>query len=318
VDALLGLVRQLKQKGLSILFVSHRLDEVLSVAERVTVLRDGRKVGTFDAREMNDKKLSMLMTGKEFVYELKAGDPAGKAPILSVSGLSKQGQFQGISFDLRPGEVLGITGRLGAGRTELALALFGMNTPDAGEIRIDGKPVQLASNHDAAALGIAYVPEDRLTQGLVLQQPIGANIVLSIMERLAGRFGLFRPGAKREAIAGWIRDLSIKAPDPDAPVRTLSGGNQQRVVLAKWMARQPRVLILDSPTVGVDVSAKDGIYEIVGRLAREGVAIIMISDEVPEVLYHCHRIMVMREGRIAAEHAPHDTSEHALLAEVDA
>ncbi len=318
VDALLALVRQLKQKGLSILFVSHRLDEVLSVAERVTVLRDGRKVGTFDAREMNDKKLSMLMTGKEFVYELKACDPEGKAPVLSVSGLSKQGQFQDISFDLRPGEVLGITGRLGAGRTELALALFGMNTPDAGEIRIDGKPVQFASNRDAAAQGIAYVPEDRLTQGLVLEQPIGANIVLSIMERLAGRFGLFRAGAKREAIGNWIRDLSIKAPDPDAPVRTLSGGNQQRVVLAKWMARQPRVLILDSPTVGVDVSAKDGIYEIVGRLAREGVAIIMISDEVPEVLYHCHRIMVMREGRIAAEYAPHETSEHALLAEVDA
>ena len=318
VESLLALVRQLKRDGLSIIFVSHRLDEVLSVAERVTVLRDGGKVGTFDAGEMNDKRLSVLMTGKQFVYELKVPRPAGVPPILSVSALSRRDQYGDVSFELRPGEVLGITGRLGAGRTELALSLFGMNPPDGGEIRVDGGPVRLGSNRDAIALGIAYVSEDRLNLGLVLDQPIGANLILTILQRLAGRLGLFRMAELRRTVAQWIRALSIKAPDPEAAVRTLSGGNQQRVVLAKWMARAPRVLILDSPTVGVDVSAKDGIYEIVARLAEAGVGVIVISDEIAEVLYHCHRILVMREGRIAGEYLPASTSEHALMQAVDA
>jgi simple sugar transport system ATP-binding protein len=318
VNSLLGLVRELKAKGICIVFVSHRLDEVLEVADRVTVLRDGRKVGTFPASEVDDKRLAVLMTGKEFAYDLKDVDLSAKPVALSVSGLTRRGEYEDVSFELRAGEILGLTGLLGSGRTELALSIFGMTRPDAGEIRLDGKPLRLASNRDAIEAGIAYVSEDRLTLGLVLPQPISTNTVVTVLEKLANRLGLVPGAARRDTVDTWVRDLSIKVSDTENPVRTLSGGNQQRVVLAKWMARKPRVLILDSPTVGVDVSAKDGIYEIVKRLAGEGVAILMISDEIPEVLYHSHRILVMREGRLVSEHRPRQTDEHSLMAAVNA
>jgi simple sugar transport system ATP-binding protein len=317
VNSLLKLVRSLKEKGICIVFVSHRLDEVLEVADRVTVLRDGKKVGTYPAKDVNDKKLAVLMTGKEFSYDLKEVDLSQKPVVLSVEGLTRQGEFEDISFDLRSGEILGLTGLLGSGRTELALSLFGMTRPERGEIRVDGKALQLRNNQDAIEAGIAYVSEDRLTMGLVLDQPISSNTLVSILQRLTGRFGLVPEDTRQKTVDRWVHDLSIKVSNTENAVRTLSGGNQQRVVLAKWLARKPRVLILDSPTVGVDVSAKDGIYEIVKRLAAEGVAILMISDEIPEVLYHSHRILVMREGRLSGAHRPHETDEAGLMAAVN-
>jgi len=318
VDALLDLVRELKRRDICVVFVSHRLDEVMEVAERVTVLRDGRKVGTYEAAEMDDHRLALLMTGKEFRYDLKDVDVSEQPVALAVEGLTRTGDYEEVSFTLRRGEILGITGLLGSGRTELALSLFGMNPPDAGTIRVEGREVALRSNRAAIEAGIAYVSEDRLTLGLVLEQPIAANLVVTILDRLAGPLGLIRRADREAAVTGWIRDLGIKVSNPANPVRTLSGGNQQRVVLAKWMATRPRILILDSPTVGVDISAKDGIYEIVKRLAAEGVAIIMISDEIPEVLYHCHRVLVMRAGRLTGAFRPRDTSEAALRVAVNA
>ncbi|MEI8147269.1 MAG: ATP-binding cassette domain-containing protein, partial [Alphaproteobacteria bacterium] len=183
---------------------------------------------------------------------------------------------------------------------------------------IDGKALRLRTNQDAIEAGIAYVSEDRLTMGLVLDQPIAANAVVTILQQLAGKLGLIDPKARQSTVDHWVKELTIKVSDTENAVRTLSGGNQQRVVLAKWMARKPRVLILDSPTVGVDVSAKDGIYEIVKQLAAEGVAVIMISDEIPEVLYHSHRILVMRSGKITGAHQPTQTSEHDLMVAVNA
>jgi simple sugar transport system ATP-binding protein len=318
VNSLLSLVRELKAKGICIVFVSHRLDEVLEVAERVTVLRDGQKVGTFAAKDVNDKKLAVLMTGKEFSYDLKAVDLSGKPIVLAVEKLTRGGEYEDVSFELRAGEILGITGLLGSGRTELALSLFGMTRPDSGAIRMDGKPISLRSNQDAIEAGIAYVSEDRLTLGLVLDQSIASNATVTVLQKLAGAFGLIDPKNRQSMVDRWVKDLSIKVSDTENQVRTLSGGNQQRVVLAKWMARKPRVLILDSPTVGVDVSAKDGIYEIVKRLAEEGVAVLMISDEIPEVLYHSHRILVMRSGKITGAHVPTQTSEHDLMVAVNA
>ena len=318
VSALLRLTEELKRRGIAIVFVSHRLDEVMEIAERVSVLRDGRMVGTFEAREMTGHRLAMLMTGHEFRYELKETDRSAAEPVLSVRGLSRAGEYADIDLDVRAGEILGITGLLGSGRTELALALFGMRKPDRGEIRLHGKPVSLRSNRDAVALGVAYVPEDRLSLGLVLEQPIGTNIVLSVFGRLTGALGLLRPARMAEAVRRWIGDLGIKVANPANAVKTLSGGNQQRVVLAKWLATNPRLLILDSPTVGVDVSAKDGIYEIVKRLAAAGMAVIMISDEIPEVLYHSHRILIMRAGRLAGEFIAHRSSEAELQQAVDA
>jgi simple sugar transport system ATP-binding protein len=318
VNSLLKLVRALKAKGICIVFVSHRLDEVLEVADRVTVLRDGKKVGTYPATEMNDKKLAVLMTGKQFSYDLKQTDVSDSPVVLAVDGLTRQGEFEDIAFELRAGEILGVTGLLGSGRTELALTLFGMTRPERGNIRLGGKPLLLRSNQDAIEAGIAYVSEDRLTMGLALDQPISSNMVVTVLQQLAGWLNLVPTASRQAMVDRWVKDLAIKVSDTGNAVRTLSGGNQQRVVLAKWLARKPRVLILDSPTVGVDISAKDGIYEIVKHLAAQGVAILLISDEIPEVLYHSHRILVMREGRLASEHRPHETDEHQLMAAVNA
>ena len=318
VDHLLALVRELKARGLCVMFVSHRLDEVLEVADRVTVLRDGALVGAYPAEGMSDARLSRLMTGKDFSYALKTDDLSARPVALSARGLSRAGEYADVSFDLREGEILGITGLLGAGRTELALTLFGMTRPDAGEIAIAGRTVTLDSNRRAIEAGVAYVSEDRLTLGLVMAQPVAANLLITVLHALAGRLGLIAPARRRKAAQDWIDDLAIKVSDPQNPVGTLSGGNQQRVALAKWMARRPKVLILDSPTVGVDISAKDGIYEIVGRLAAEGVAVLMISDEIPEVFHHCHRVMVMRAGRLSPPVRPVETSEAALREAVNA
>ena len=318
VDALVRLVADLKRAGICIVFVSHRLDEVMEIAERVTVLRDGAKVGEFPAREMDDKKLAMLMTGKAFAYRTHETDLAKSQMVLSVSHLTRAGQYEDISLDIRAGEIVGLTGLLGSGRTELALSLFGMNRPTSGEIRLDGKPLALKTNAQAIEEGIAYVSEDRLNLGLVLEQPISSNILVTVLDKLPNRLGLVAEETRRRTARKWIEDLAIKAPNPDNAVRTLSGGNQQRVVLAKWMATQPKLLILDSPTVGVDIAAKDGIYEVVRALASKGVAILLISDEIPEVFYHAHRVLVMRRGRLTGECVPHGSSEEELQAMVDA
>jgi simple sugar transport system ATP-binding protein len=318
VDALVRLVGDLKRHGICIVFVSHRLDEVMEIAERVMVLRDGAKVGEFPAREMDDRKLATLMTGKAFTYQTSAANSARPETVLSVRNLSRAGQYHDISLDIRAGEIVGLTGLLGSGRTEFALSLFGMNRPTSGEMRLNGKPLALKTNAEAIAAGIAYVSEDRLNLGLVLEQPIASNILVTVLDKLPNRFGLVSESTRQGTARKWIGDLAIKAPDPDAAVRTLSGGNQQRVVLAKWLATQPKLLILDSPTVGVDIAAKDGIYEVVRALARDGIAVLLISDEIPEVFYHAHRVLVMRRGRIVSECVPHESSEEALQALVDA
>ena len=328
VDRLLALTLELKRRGVAIVFVSHRLDEVLEIAERVTVLRNGSKRGTFEAAGMTDRKLVELMTGKSFDHHpipakachhppspaARAGAPGVRDP----RGVRRAGDFDGVSLAVRRGEILGITGRLGSGRTELALSLFGMRPPDGGAVLMHGQAVRLRSNREAIAHGIAYVSEDRLSLGLVMPQPISSNIVLTVLERLAGALGLVDRPQRAGAVRRWIDDLGIKAGDPENPVGTLSGGNQQRVVLAKWLATEPSLLILDSPTVGVDIGAKDGIYRIVRDLATAGLAVILISDEIPEVFCHAHRVLVMRTGRIVGEYEPVGISEAALREAVDA
>jgi simple sugar transport system ATP-binding protein len=317
VAALLALARELSRSGIAILFVSHKLNEVLEIADRVTVLRDGRKVGTFPAAEMTGKRLGELMTGKEFLYGFESPPSADAPVVLSTRSLRREGAFEDVTLDVHAGEVLGITGRLGAGRTELALALFGLEPATGGEIRINDVPTEIRTNRQAIAGGIAYVPEDRIQLGLVMEQPIATNIVLTIVNSLTRAFGLVVPGLRRSAAERWIGQLGIKVSDPENAVKTLSGGNQQRVVLGKWLATSPRILILDNPTVGVDINAKDGIYAITRRLAADGMAIILISDEVPEVLHHTHRILIMREGRISANLVASRTSESEIEAAID-
>ena len=312
VDALLGLTLDLKKRGISIVFVSHRLDEVIEIADRVTVMRDGLKLGTYDAQDMSDRIIAKLMTGKDFIYEARIQRRPETATVLEVNGLQRGSEYKNIFLDVRAGEILGITGLLGSGRTELALSLFGMTRPDSGEILLNGQPVSLRSNRDAIAHGIAYVSEDRLSLGLIQEQPIGTNIVMSVLDQLVNRFGVIRQQLLDATIRNGISELTIKVSNPDLPVRTLSGGNQQRVVLAKWLAAKPRLLILDSPTVGVDINAKDGIYEVIRELAARGIAVIMISDEIPEVFYHSHRVLVMRAGAIQGEYTPGICTEEEL------
>jgi simple sugar transport system ATP-binding protein len=312
VELLLETVRRLKALGVAVVFVSHRLEEVVEIAERVTVLRDGRKVGTFPASEIDDHSLAELMTGESIVHAVTARALRDARPALEVRGALRAGEFEDVSLVVRRGEILSVIGLLGAGRTELALALFGMSPLERGEILLDGAPLHLRSNQDAVRAGIAYVSEDRLTLGLNLKQSIADNVAITVLDRLADAIGLVAPSRRSGLASDWISRLGIRAPNADAAVQTLSGGNQQRVVLAKWLATDPKVLILDSPTVGVDVRNKQGIYELVRRLADQGVAILLISDEIPEVYYNSDRILHMRNGRIISEFIPGVTDQHAL------
>jgi simple sugar transport system ATP-binding protein len=299
VDHLFRVIMRLRDKGISVLFVSHKLTEVFEVSESVTILRDGRKVGDFLTRELNNDRLVFHMTGREFEsrpYRFEAA--AEGAPLLEVTGLSRRGRFQDVGFSLRSGEILGITGLIGAGRSELALALFGLEPADSGEIRIDGRAVAIRRPEDAIRLGIALLPEDRLSQGLFLPETIRDNIVVTVLDRLLGRAGLLDRRKLASEGVSWVDRLKIKTPSPLAQARTLSGGNQQRVVLAKWLATRPRIFILDGPTVGIDIGSKHNIHAIIRDLAGQGMGIIVISDEIPELMDNCNRILVMAEGRI--------------------
>jgi len=301
VDSLFGVVKDLQRSGTATLFISHKLDEVFDIAERVTILRDGVKVGTYDPAELDDDKLSFLMTGKSLTFEPVSPVSPGSAPLLRAEGLSKPGNFADVSFRLDRGEVLGITGLLGSGRTELALALFGLNPAEEGRIEIEGRPAKLRSVRSAMGCGIAYVPENRLVQGLVLHQSVAKNFLLTVLRSLRTRFGLIDSRRQAAEVGRWMGELKVKAPSFDAPIETLSGGNQQRVVLAKWIATGPKILILDGPTVGIDIAAKSEIYSTIRRLAAGGMGIIIISDEVNELMRTCNRIIVMRRGRFMEE-----------------
>ncbi|MDQ0394162.1 sugar ABC transporter ATP-binding protein [Labrys monachus] len=312
VNRLLAIVARLKADGIAVVFVSHRLDEVVEIAERVTVMRDGRKVGTWPVGEVDQRRIANLMTGLDIAHEVVARDMDAAPPLLEVRNLTREGEYADVSFTLRRGEVLGITGLLGAGRTELALSLFGMTQPESGTIALEGRQLKLRTNRDAVDAGIAYVSEDRLGLGVILKQSIEDNIILAVLKDLRGGLGLI-PAHRRRALAKeWVERLAIKIGGFDKPVQTLSGGNQQRVVLAKWLAAHPKVLILDSPTVGVDIKNKKGIYDVVAELAGQGVGVIVISDEVLEIFATCDRVLHMRGGRIVEEAIPGRITEHQL------
>lgn len=318
VNHLLQVVAELKAKGITVVFVSHKLDEVLEISDRITVLRDGRTIGTYQAGDIDSDELTYLMTGERFSPS-PLGDYLKDGPTrLSVEGLSKTGQFADVNFEVHAGEIVAITGLLGAGRTELCLSLFGMTSPDRGRILINGKPVTLRSNRDALAHGIGYVSEDRMNIGLVMEQSIQDNTISTILPRLRKGTGLLDHGRAQSRVAQLIRSLSIKVADPQLPVTSLSGGNAQRISIAKWLAAEPEILILDSPTVGVDVANKESIYQIARDLAEHGMAIIMVSDEIPEVFYNSHRVLVMKEGRLTHEFFPTRSSEAAIMEAVNA
>ena len=311
-NALLTVVRRLSAEGIAVVFVSHRLAEVLDVCSRVTVLRDGRLVGTFPTEGMTQTRLTELMTGKTFDYAVQTRDLSGAPVVLSVENLSCAPDYADVSFTIRRGEIVGLTGRLGSGRTELALSLFGMAPASTGTITLEGKPVRFASNREAIRAGVAYVSEDRLQLGLVQPQSISDNTAITVLDSLLGFGRLISARRQGALVDDWVRDLGVKIGRPDHAVSTLSGGNQQRIVLAKWLATHPKLLILDSPTVGVDVGARAGIFAIVHRLAEGGMAILLISDEIPEVYFNADRILHMRDGRIVGAYVPGETDIDAI------
>jgi len=312
VDALFRLILELQGREISTLFVSHKLEEVFEISERFTILRNGETVITCLPQELDRKTFTRHMTGRDFDEAHFTFDKPDAEPILEARDLGVDGAFSHVDFSLRPGEILGITGLLGSGRTELALTLFGGYKSDSGEIRISGQPVQLHSIRDAIANGIGYVPEDRLTEGLFMEQSIGDNIVIAEIDHLVSRTGLLDQSEKRKHAAEWVQKLRIATPDPENPANTLSGGNQQRIVLAKWLATNPHILILNGPTVGVDIGSKHDIHLILRELAAKGIAIIIISDDIPEVIQNCNRILLMKSGRIEREIDPATTTEADL------
>jgi simple sugar transport system ATP-binding protein len=311
-DRLLTIVRTLSSAGVAVVFVSHRLAEVLDIANRVTVLRDGKLVGVYPSAKMTQSRLTELMTGKTFEKVVSARDASANRPVLEVKHLTRAGEYEDVSLTIRQGEVLGLTGLIGAGRTELAHTLFGMTQPDRGTIALDGKTLSMKTNRDAVAAGISYVSEDRLALGLIQPQSIADNLVMSVLAKISGPAGLISLQQKTDVVQSGLENLTVKIGKPGDAIATLSGGNQQRVVLAKWLATNPKLLILDCPTVGVDVGARAGIYRVIHDLAEKGLSILMISDEVSEVHYNADRILHMAAGRIVAEFDPRTTSLERL------
>lgn len=303
-DRLLDIVRKLSADGVAIVFVSHRLAEVLDIAERVTVVRDGNLVGVYPTAGMTQARLGELMTGHLIENAVVARDLPDAPVVFEARDLSRHGEFSDVSLQIRAGEVLGLTGLIGAGRTELAHVMMGMRKADAGAMTLNGAPYQPANIRKAIAQGMAYVSEDRLSLGLLQKQSIGDNAVISVLHKLTAATGLISESRKADLIRHWIRELGVKIGTPEDAISTLSGGNQQKVVLAKWLATDPKLLILDSPTVGVDVGARAGIFRIIRALADEGLAILLISDEVTEVMFHSDRILQMADGRIVEEFDP--------------
>ncbi len=299
VQRLLDVVRTLRSRGVGIVYVSHRMPEIFALADRVTVLRDGEHVATHPIAEVNHDKLVSLMVGRPVDQLYPKSAVAIGAALLEVKGVSYRSRVQDISFTLHAGEILGIAGLVGSGRTELAHTIFGVTPATAGTITLDGKVVTITSPAQARDLGIAYIPEDRGLQGLIRPQTIRENASLAVLEKVStGSF--IRRAAESLLAVESIKKFGIRARGPEQIVRQLSGGNQQKVVLAKWLATNPRVLIMDEPTRGIDVGAKAEIHALISRLAQQGMAILMISSELPEVLGMSDRVLVMNSGRIVA------------------
>ena len=309
VDALFVTVRQLRDAGIAIMFISHKTDEIFEISDDVCIMRSGINVYTGETAALTRKQYTKYLTGRDIEDDYFVPKNISEEPVLEVKNLSIDHRVKDVSFDLRKGEILGITGLLGSGRTELALALFGLEKPTAGEIVLNGKSVRIKSPIAAQKLRIGYVPEDRLTEGLCLAQPIANNIALSSLKRLGKVLGILKRQDVIDEGWKWQKTFSIKTDDVTKNANTLSGGNQQKIVLAKWLANDLDVLILNGPTVGVDVGAKQDIHALVHELANQGLAVIIISDDLPEVVVNTSRVIVMKEGAVVGEMSGDDITE---------
>ena len=310
--ALFELIRDLKKEGIGMIYISHRLEEIFGLGDRVTVMRDGHYIGTYPVVDVTRDRLIQMMVGRELTHEFPKEEFPQGVERLRVTGLTRHGSFENVSLTLHEGEIVGLTGLVGAGRTEVARAIFGADPIDAGEIVLDGTTVLVRSPQDAIRMGIGLLTEDRKNQGLVQSMSVRENTTLANLKELVNF--IFIDGKKERAVtAKYIDELHIKTPNQEQTVQNLSGGNQQKVVLAKWLFTESKVLIFDEPTRGIDVGAKAEIYKLMNELIRRGVAILMISSELPEVLGMCDRILVMHEGHISGELARSEATQEGIL-----
>jgi ABC-type sugar transport system ATPase subunit len=312
-EALFEIIGRLRRQGVAVVYISHRLEEIFRVADRVTVLRDGRLVGTLPVGQASQHLLIGMMVGRELTTLFPKESLDIGEPVLEVRHLRRHGVLDDISFVLRRREILGVAGLVGAGRTELVRVLFGADRLDRGEILIEGRPVRIRGPRDAIRLGLGFVTEDRKLEGLVLGMTVRENETLASLAQVS-RLGFLNLGRERALARRLVEQLGVRTTGVEQEVTNLSGGNQQKVVIAKWLATRPRILILDEPTRGIDVAAKAEVHALMSQLARDGVAILMISSELPEILGMSDRILVMRQGRLTGEFSRDEASQEAILA----
>ena len=318
INRLFKVVGELKKRGVATVFVSHKIDEIQEICSTITVLRNGEVVAEGPMKEFSAKSISKAMTGQDVsTTRIAPKLKSAKKKVLEVSNLSSKHTFEDISLSVAEGEILGITGLLGSGRTELAEAIFGKYPVDSGEIKVQGERVRLNSSRAALSAGIGYVPPDRLTQGLFLEQSILRNLVAVGIDSYRSGIGVLSPRKLSNEGGKWIADLKIKTKNSFNPVTSLSGGNQQRVVLAKWLAMNPKLMILNGPTVGVDVGSKREILEIIKDRASAGMSFLVVSDDIPELIQICHRVVVIKNGRISKEFEENQLNESSLYKELN-
>ena len=312
VERLFAIVRGLRERGVAVIYISHRLEEVGALADVVTVLRDGQHIATRPAAELSQHEIIRLMVGRSLDALFPKEDAEIGDVVLKAQGLTRRGVFSNVSFELRRGEIVGLAGFVGSGRTEVARAIFGIDPLEGGELWIEGRPFRPRSPRAALSRGLAYLPEDRLHQGLVQPMSVGDNVAMAVLPELSPG-GILRPRRERVLARRFMDQLRIKATTPAQVVRSLSGGNQQKVVLAKWLAAEPRILLLDEPTHGVDVGTKADVHRTISHLAKQGLTILLISSELLEVLGMSDRILVMREGRLVAELSRTDATQERVI-----
>ncbi|PFG17922.1 monosaccharide ABC transporter ATP-binding protein (CUT2 family) [Propionicimonas paludicola] len=313
VEHLFTVVERLRARGVALVFVSHKLQEVLAISQRLTIMRSGRVVISGPAADFDRRSIARHMTGSDVEESRRVPDfDQAATPALEVRGLTLPGAFRDVSFQVGKGEIVGVTGLLGSGRTELAESIFGVLPAKSGTIAIDGAPVRVRNIQDAVAAGIGYVPEDRLTQGLFLEKPIADNIIAASLDEHRNWWKLLDRARIWKTITHFFDQLKIHAPHPNRAVRALSGGNAQRVVLAKWLATDPKVLILNGPTVGVDVGSKAQILDLLRIQAERGMAVVIISDDTNELVACCHRVLVVAHGQITRELVADQVTEESI------
>ena len=303
VQVLFRIIRQLKSQGISVIFISHKLDEIFEICDRLTVFKDGEYVGDYDIKDLNQFKLISLMVGKDTVTleRKKEGyDFADATPIVNMKNIRQGMRLNGLDVEIRQGEVVGLAGLLGSGRTELAQVLFGTSMPDSGEVFWWGEPANIHSPSDAIKKGMGFCTEDRKVEGIVPHLSVKENMTIALLPKL-NRFGFVKFKEQDEIVRHYIERLKIKTPTPEQQICNLSGGNQQKVLLARWMCMNPKLIILDEPTRGIDVGAKAEIEDLIQELSKSGVSILMISSEIAELERNCDRIIVMREGKVTRE-----------------